>query len=372
MLTLPVKRQTKQEVFILHCDKKESRVKEGLHTLWENVHPLSSVQFLQDEIHTLLVNTIAWGEHIMYTPHSVDGETEWDHTNNCVTLTSADGNTLPTAEESGVQLPCEADVGSCRGPVQSQRGATHYPQNQTKQMTERGVEVIKLTTASCWSSTAAWALAHLSQTDAVNSDAADRKRLFDFRLWVCPYPRYVGHPYRTGDWTGWWGVCQRVSGQSGSTEPRGCGPSSSSCTLKTERLGGRTAQQDAAVLESENILGVWVCVCVNMYIYIITYWSRSRSRSPPCPWPVSWRSSMPKQGNVGTAIWPPGASRLSTHTTSTHTNLTQHKQGTDDMKGKLRQNLQWFKLDLITLWCFQLRYLQPWMLSMSVHSYFVC
>lgn len=59
MLTLPVKRQTKQEVFILHCDKKESRVKEGLHTLWENVHPLSSVQFLQDEIHTLLVNTIA-------------------------------------------------------------------------------------------------------------------------------------------------------------------------------------------------------------------------------------------------------------------------------------------------------------------------
>lgn len=35
-------------------------------------------------------------------------------------LTSADGNTLPSAEEPGVQLFSEADVRCCRCPVQSQ------------------------------------------------------------------------------------------------------------------------------------------------------------------------------------------------------------------------------------------------------------
>lgn len=75
---------------------------------------------------------------------------------------------------------------------------------------------------------------------------------------ICPYPRCVGHPYKTGDWTEWWGACRRASGQSGPTKPPGCGPSSSSCTLKMERLGGRTAKQGkdrkyVVQLASENI-----------------------------------------------------------------------------------------------------------------------
>lgn len=55
---------------------------------------------------------------------------------------------------------------------------------------------------------------------------------WDFRSSVCSYPRCADHPYRTGDWTEWWGACPRASGQPGSTEPRGCGPSNSSCTLR--------------------------------------------------------------------------------------------------------------------------------------------
>lgn len=75
---------------------------------------------------------------------------------------------------------------------------------------------------------------------------------------ICPYPRCVGHPYKTGDWTEWWGACRRASGQSGPTTPRGCGPSSSSCTLKIERLGGRMAKQRkdrkcVVQLASENV-----------------------------------------------------------------------------------------------------------------------
>lgn len=58
----------------------------------------------------------------------------------------------------------------------------------------------------------------------------------------------------------------------------------------------------------------WADVCA-----VLTYWSRSRSRSPPCPWPVSWRPSMPEGGTVGTAIWPPEAWQRSTDSTSTHT-----------------------------------------------------
>lgn len=83
--------------------------------------------------------------------------------------------------------------------------------------------------------------------------------LCDFRGGIGPYPRCEGHPYKTGDWTEWWGACRRASGQSGPTTPPGCGPSSSSCTLKTERLGWRTAKQGkdrklAVHLASENIL----------------------------------------------------------------------------------------------------------------------
>lgn len=77
----------------------------------------------------------------------------------------------------------------------------------------------------------------------------------------------------------------------------------------------------------------WDMVC--LYVYIPTYWSRSRNRSPPCPWSVSWRSSMPKQGTVGTAIWPPGASQRSTDTTSTHTLTWNHQTQWETARGTL-------------------------------------
>lgn len=115
--------------------------------------------------------------------------------------------------------------------------------------------ILKLTTASCWSSTNVWAAARLWHTDVIMSFML----LCDFMGGgICPYPRCVGHPYKTGDWTEWWGACRRASGQSGPTTPRGCGPSSSSCTLKIERLGGRTAKQGkdrkcVVQLASENV-----------------------------------------------------------------------------------------------------------------------
>lgn len=71
------------------------------------------------------------------------------------------------------------------------------------------------------------------ETDGIISLFSDVTAWFQ----ICPYPRYEGHPYKTGDWTEWWGVCRRASGQSGPIKPRGCGPSSSSCTLRRDRLG---------------------------------------------------------------------------------------------------------------------------------------
>lgn len=79
---------------------------------------------------------------------------------------------------------------------------------------------------------------------------------------------------------------------------------------------------------------------VQVIIHLITYWSRSRSRSPPCPWSVSWRSSTAERGIEGTAISPPGASRRSADTTSTHTHLNTkpHRGRLSDRDSRWRSN----------------------------------
>lgn len=83
-------------------------------------------------------------------------------------------------------------------------------------------------------------------------------------------------------------------------------------------------------LESKWEHSCWCCAAMRRAcicgVHVSTHWSRSRNRSPPCPWPASRRSSMAKEGTEETAIWPPGASRRSTDTTSTHTHEPETTQ----------------------------------------------
>ena len=46
-------------------DDREQGDEVGSHTLWKDVHPFSSVQFLQNEIHTFLVNAVSWRTHVI-------------------------------------------------------------------------------------------------------------------------------------------------------------------------------------------------------------------------------------------------------------------------------------------------------------------
>lgn len=145
-------------------------------------------------------------------------------------LTSADGNTLPSAEEPGVQLFSEADVRCCRCPVQSQVSENYtslllkHEQAEAQKKRDEAHHRIFLKVHSCLS----------LRTPAANARRyhPSVNQQWDFRSSVCSYPRCADHPYRTGGWTEWWGACPKASGQPGSTEPRGCGPSDSSCTLR--------------------------------------------------------------------------------------------------------------------------------------------
>lgn len=124
------------------------------------------------------------------------------------------------------------------------------------------------------------------------------------------YPRCVGHPYKTGDWTEWWEVCLTASCQRDPARPPGCEPSSNSCTLRQKE------HQDWAWTNNRHTTGRTTLTpgltCVQ------AYWSRSMNTSPPCPWRVSWRASRPVAGNEGTAIWPPKAWQRSARSTSIH------------------------------------------------------
>lgn len=163
------------------------------------------------------------------------GESVWS-------LTSADGNTLPAAEEPGVKLFGETDVGRCWSPAESQRN--NKLSEKIIHANKRRMCRNQLTIAFCWSSTNVWVLKHLLQKNMWASVCALKLKVWGLRLSVCAYPRYVGRPCRTGDWTEWWGACLRVSGRWGLIKPPGYGPLSSSCTL--DRRG------DA---EMKNLLG---------------------------------------------------------------------------------------------------------------------
>lgn len=92
----------------------------------------------------------------------------------------------------------------------------------------RGLEKRKITSASCWSPTGVWAsgLLQRKQLWRVPGSCAASSRMSG------SYPRCVDHPYKTGDWTKWWGVCLRASCPLGPARPPGYGSSSSSCTLR--------------------------------------------------------------------------------------------------------------------------------------------
>lgn len=202
-------------------------------------------------------------------------------------------------------------------------------------MSEWGAEMIKLTSASCWRSTNVWTLVHLSQTDVIIS------------LMLLLESISGGASVLTPDM---WIIHTRlVIGQS--DERRVRGPLVNQVQqnlLVVDRQvvhvlwSWRSWEAESQTKEkTENNtfvllrLGSWC-----LYVCIPTYWSRSRNRSPPCPWPVSWRSSMPKEGSVGTAIWPPGASRRpQVRHPHTHEPGTTHTVRNSQRETKLR--LKW-------------------------------
>lgn len=67
------------------------------------------------------------------------------------TLTSADRNTLPPAEEPGVQLFCEANVRGGWGPVQAQREVRPLPTHQSRCCRDHTHQRILLKFHSCLS-----------------------------------------------------------------------------------------------------------------------------------------------------------------------------------------------------------------------------
>lgn len=186
------------------------------------------------------------------------------------------------------------------------------------------MEILQLTTASCWSSTNAWASVCLSQTDVICFLILLSRPVW-FQIMQMFLPQIWGSSIQDlwldrvmrgeseGLWsirsnkTLWlWTVKQFMYSEDGEIE--------NGKTRNKKRLRVGLTRENVVV----GIVMVlrWYVVCM---LYIPTYWSRSRNRSPPCPWSVSWRFSTPKPGTVGTAILPPAASQHSRDTTSNNT-----------------------------------------------------
>lgn len=100
-------------------------------TLGEDVHPISLIEFLQDEVHPTLVDAVPCRDQSAPRDElSPPGSSQFLPV---TPLTAAHGDAAPQAEEARVQLPGEADVCGCGGPGvghsmrRGQWGASHAP-----------------------------------------------------------------------------------------------------------------------------------------------------------------------------------------------------------------------------------------------------